>query len=217
MSSRPTAIAWRRPPSAASRCRIRLNDLELKQKSRDKNMKKPPLKVQLRQAGMSVSVQKFYIFSAVCGVACALLVMFLGAPLLVVPGAFLTGMFGFAALVRGLQALRRIKGLPSNELPNALDVLVRSVRSGLPLHDGVRLIANEAPEPVKTGVPPRGPNRRISACPCRRLRFACRKRCPCPEAGFLRHRDPDPKPRPAANLSEALRQPVPRCCATARR
>ncbi|NMG40514.1 pilus assembly protein [Chelativorans sp. ZYF759] len=160
-----------------------LNDLEAKQKSRDTNMKKPPLKVQLRQAGLSISIRKFYVFSAVCGIGCTFLVLFLGAPLLVVPGAFLAGMFGLPRWFVGFKRSRRIKGF-LNELPNALDVLVRSVKSGLPLHDGVRLIANESPEPVRTEF------RRIvesqnlgMSLPEASLRM--QETMPCPEAGFF--------------------------------
>jgi len=160
-----------------------LHDLEVKQKSRDKNMKKPPLKVQLRQAGLNVSIRKFYVFSALCGLACAFLVLFLGAPLLVVPGAFLAGMFGLPRWFVGFTRARRVKAF-LNEFPNALDVLVRSVKSGLPLHDGVRLIASEAPEPVKTEF------RRIveaqnlgMSLPEATLRM--QETMPCPEAGFF--------------------------------
>jgi len=160
-----------------------LHDLEVKQKSRDKNMKKPPLKVQLRQAGMNVSVQKFYIFSAICGLACALVVLFLGAPLLVVPGAFLAGMFGLPRWFVGFKRSRRIKAF-LNELPNALDVLVRSVKSGLPLHDGVRLIANEAPEPVKTEFRRVVESQNLGmSLPEATLRM--QETMPCPEAGFF--------------------------------
>jgi tight adherence protein B len=43
---------------------------------------------------------------------------------------------------------RRVKAF-LEELPNALDVIVRAVKSGLPLNDAVRLIASESPEPVR--------------------------------------------------------------------
>src|SRR5208282_952769 len=36
-----------------------------------------------------------------------------------------------------------------DEFPNAVDVIVRGIRSGLPLGDCVRVIATEASEPVK--------------------------------------------------------------------
>src|SRR5690606_16860472 len=71
------------------------------------------------------------------------------APLLILPGAAIAGGVGLprwlVAFVRG----RRVKAF-LNEFPNALDVIVRAVKSGLPLNDGIRLIASEASEPVKT-------------------------------------------------------------------
>ena len=71
-----------------------------------------------------------------------------------------------------------------NEFPNALDVIVRAVKSGLPLNDGIRLIANEAQEPVRTEF------RRIVeaqqlglSIPEATLRMP--ETMPCAEAGFF--------------------------------
>jgi tight adherence protein B len=126
-----------------------LKDLDEKQKAKDKNIKKPPLKTQLRQAGMKVSIERFYIYSVLVALLLTVAVYFAGVPLMVLPGAFLAGAFGlprwFVAFKRG----RRVKAF-LNEFPNALDIIVRAVKSGLPLNDGIRLIANEAQEPVKT-------------------------------------------------------------------
>ena len=36
------------------------------------------------------------------------------------------------------------------ELPNAMDVIVRGIKSGLPLNDCLRIIANEAQDPVRS-------------------------------------------------------------------
>jgi tight adherence protein B len=44
---------------------------------------------------------------------------------------------------------KRIKAF-LNEFPNAIDIIVRAIKSGLPLNDGLRLIAAEAKEPVKS-------------------------------------------------------------------
>jgi tight adherence protein B len=160
-----------------------LAELEVKQKARDQNMKKPPLKIQLRQAGLSITMRQFYIFSAVCGLVCAFVALLSGAPLFVVPGAFLAGMFGLPRWFVGFKRARRVKAF-LDEFPNALDILVRSVKSGLPLHDGVRLIASEAPEPVKTEF------RRVVeaqqlglSLPEASLRM--QETMPCPEASFF--------------------------------
>jgi len=37
-----------------------------------------------------------------------------------------------------------------NELPNAVEAIVRGVKSGLPLNDSMRLVAKEAKEPIKS-------------------------------------------------------------------
>ncbi|WP_192179173.1 type II secretion system F family protein [Mesorhizobium amorphae] len=160
-----------------------LKQLDEKQKSNDRNVKKPPLKALIRQAGMTVSIERFYIYSAVCGIVLTALAYMGGAPLLILPGALLAGALGlprwFVAFRRG----RRVKAFLA-EFPNALDIIVRAVKSGLPLNDSIRLIANESPEPVKTEF------RRIidsqqmgMSIPDAAIRMA--ETMPCPEAGFF--------------------------------
>jgi tight adherence protein B len=126
-----------------------LSDLEMKNKMRDKNVRKPPLKIQLKQAGLQIPIERFYIYSVICGALIAFFVYVLGAPLLLVPGAFVAGAFGLPRWLVGIKRSMRVKAF-LNEFPNALDILVRAVKSGLPLNDGVRLIANESPEPVRS-------------------------------------------------------------------
>ena len=160
-----------------------LKELDAKQASTDKNIKKPPLRIQLRQAGMQVSVERFYLYSVVCGIVVTALAFFLKAPLLVLPGAFIAGVLGLPRWFVSFRRARRVKAF-LNEFPNALDIIVRAVKSGLPLNDGVRLIASEAPEPV------RGEFRRIGYGHADLLRFddaAMRmpETMPCPEAGFF--------------------------------
>ncbi|CAN7313792.1 type II secretion system F family protein [Mesorhizobium sp. LjNodule214] len=160
-----------------------LKQLDEKQKSNDRNVRKPPLKAQIRQAGMTISIERFYIYSAVCGIVLTALAYMAGAPLLILPGALLAGALGlprwFVAFRRG----RRVKAFLA-EFPNALDIIVRAVKSGLPLNDAIRLIANESPEPVKTEF------RRIidsqqmgMSIPDAAIRMA--ETMPCPEAGFF--------------------------------
>lgn len=160
-----------------------LVDLDKKQKQIDQRMRKPPIKTQIKQAGLTLSIQRFYVYSAISGVVVTLLALIFGAPLLLLPGAFLAGVFGLPRWVIGFIRGRRVKAF-LNEFPNALDILVRAVKSGLPLNDGVRLIANESPEPV------RGEFRRIVesqqiglSLPDASLRM--QETMPCSEAGFF--------------------------------
>ena len=160
-----------------------LKDLDDKQKIRDRSVKKPPLKLQLRQAGMTVPIERFYIYSVITGVIVTVAAFVLGAPMLVLPGAFLAAAFGlprwFVAFMRG----RRVKAFLA-EFPNALDIIVRAVKSGLPLNDGIRLIANESPEPVKSEFRRIVESQQIGlSIPDAALRMP--ETMPCPEAGFF--------------------------------
>ena len=63
--------------------------------------------------------------------------------------------FGFAAafgvpfwLLNFLKARRESKFL--NAFPDAVDVIVRGIKAGLPLLDSLKLIASDAPEPVRS-------------------------------------------------------------------
>ena len=160
-----------------------LKDLEEKQKSKDRVVKKPPLKAQIRQAGMKISLERFYIYSAVCGVALTVLAYFAGAPLLVLPGALLAGVLGLPRWFVSFCRARRVKQF-LNEFPNALDIIVRAVKSGLPLNDAIRLIANESPEPVKTEFRRIVDSQQMGlSIPDAALRMA--ETMPCTEASFF--------------------------------
>ena len=126
-----------------------LKDLETKQKDRDRFIRRPPLKIQIRQAGLEITMQRFYTLSALAGVFLALVVFLFGGPLLAVAGALLVGGIGIPRWVVAYLRRRRMKAF-LEEFPNALDIIVRAVKSGLPLNDAVRMIASEAQEPVRT-------------------------------------------------------------------
>jgi tight adherence protein B len=160
-----------------------LKELEQKQRVKDVNLKKPPLKMQIRQAGMKIDVRSFYIYSVVLGVVFTIAAYVLGAPLIVLPGILLAAALGLPRWYVSFRRGRRVKAF-LDDFPNALDIIVRAVKSGLPLNDGVRLIANESPEPVKTEF------RRIVeaqqvglSIPEAAMRMS--ETMPCPEASFF--------------------------------
>ena len=86
---------------------------------------------------------------AIVGAVIALLCFFLQVPLLFCP------VFGLAAgylLPKMYLGHRRKKYQNAylDELPNAVEAIVRGVKSGLPLNDSMRLVAKEAKEPIKS-------------------------------------------------------------------
>ncbi|CAN7144372.1 type II secretion system F family protein [Pararhizobium sp. LjRoot235] len=125
-----------------------LKDLEKKQQEKSAKAK-PSMKVRLVQAGLKISIAQFYIASVVFGVVAALMALIAGTMLPIVAGILLIGAAGVPRWFVNFLVNRRCKAF-LNEFPNALDVMVRSIKSGLPLNDAVRLIASDGQEPVKT-------------------------------------------------------------------
>jgi tight adherence protein B len=108
-----------------------------------------PLGLRIEQAGLTWTKQTFYIVSLMSAVACGIGV-FLGTGHPVVSAAaLLIGGFGLPRFYLNRRRKKRLAAF-ANEFPNALDVINRGVKAGLPLNDCIRVIANEAAEPVRS-------------------------------------------------------------------
>jgi tight adherence protein B len=150
---------------------------------RQQQQKRPPLTVRISQAGLSWSKRQFFLIAAGMGIVAFILTLGMGFGLMAALG------FGFAAgfgmpfwLLSYLKKRRENKFL--NAFPDAVDVIVRGIKAGLPLLDSLKVIAAEAQEPVRSefrsiletqtvGIP---------------LGEACQKlyeRMPLPEANFF--------------------------------
>jgi len=125
-----------------------LKDLEKKQQEQTKRVA-TTIKAKLGQGGLSISMTQFYVFSVIFGVVAFLFALVAGAGLLVSLGIAFIGAVGFPRWVVGYLVKRRLNKFVE-EFPNSLDVMVRSIKSGLPLTDALRLIAAEGQEPVRT-------------------------------------------------------------------
>ncbi|WP_313197432.1 type II secretion system F family protein [Rhizobium sp.] len=125
-----------------------LKDLEKKQQEKNKYIGDNSLKSRLAQTGIAVTMGRFYAMSAGLGILASLVALIIGMPLLASLGAGFVFAFGFPRwVISFLIKRRRNKFL--EEFPHALDVMVRSIKSGLPLNDAIRLIAADGREPVK--------------------------------------------------------------------
>jgi tight adherence protein B len=116
---------------------------------RHKKTRSPPLSVRIAQAGLNWSKQKFLIVSVIIGC-----VMFIGgilgnAGLLPAIGLGFAGALGLPRwLLSFLKKRREAKFLAA--FPDAVDIVVRGVKAGLPLLDCMKMITAEAPEPLKS-------------------------------------------------------------------
>lgn len=122
-----------------------LRDLELRQR---KNAR-PTLSQRIEQAGLSWSTRQYVLISAGMGIAAFGMVFGSGLGLMSALG------FGFAAgfglpfwLLSFLKKRREARFLAV--FPDAVDVIVRGIKAGLPLLDSMKMIANEGQEPVKS-------------------------------------------------------------------
>lgn len=121
---------------------------KLKKQEKNKQAKKVTMPQRLLQAGLSISISVFYLLSVVSGFVSAIAAIFFGADLMVAGGALFVGTLGLPRFILNwLKKRRQQKFL--KELPNAIDVVVRGVRSGLPLNDALKMIAEEAVEPLR--------------------------------------------------------------------
>ena len=134
----------------AQRSRRDIVESTLKEvEERHRKTKSPPLSVRIAQSGLTWSKRTYFIVSAMIGVAMFVfgLIGQVGLPVSAALG--FAGAFGLPRwLLSFFKKRRENKFL--NGFPDAVDVVVRGVKAGLPLLDCLKMISAEAPEPVKS-------------------------------------------------------------------
>lgn len=119
----------------------------LKDSERAQRKARLTLNARLRRAGLETSVRTFWMISGGIGAAVILACLALGQNLLIgLVAAFGLGL-GLPRWVLGFLAKRREKKFTA-EFSNALDIIVRGIKSGLPVHDCLKIIARESPDPL---------------------------------------------------------------------
>ena len=117
--------------------------------SRESDKRKLTLKDHLEQAGLSMDLKTFYMVSLGSGTLLAIVLFVLSDnPLMLIAGIVIGGL----GLPRWFLSFRKKKRIAQfvEEFPNAIDIIVRGIKSGLPLGDCIRIIANEARDPLKS-------------------------------------------------------------------
>ena len=120
-----------------------LKDLE--KKSQRKGVS---LTGRLEQAGLPIDKRQFIMISIGAGVAVTGFTFIKsGSPIMALLFGVIAGL-GLPNLVLSRLRKRRINKF-IDIFPNALDIIVRGVKAGLPLGDCLRIVSNECPEPVR--------------------------------------------------------------------
>ncbi len=138
---------------------------QMLQNLRDQNARKRQslmprdIGTRLTQAGLDVPVTSFWIVSIIFGVGCGALAFLSGAdgatisgielrsrPLVIAAATF-GGGIGLPRWLLGMLIKRR-HGKLRAQFSDAIDIIVRGVKSGLPLNECLQIIGRESPEPL---------------------------------------------------------------------
>ncbi|MGB6400605.1 MAG: type II secretion system F family protein [Bradyrhizobium sp.] len=122
-----------------------LRDLE----ARRLKEKKIPLNVRLTQAGLAWSTRKFMVVSAVLAAVIFTAAMLAGGGLLGAAGLAFAAGFGLPRWALSFLKKRREAAF-LKALPDAVDVIVRGIKAGLPLFESIKVVASDAPEPLRS-------------------------------------------------------------------
>jgi tight adherence protein B len=124
-----------------------LKDLGERQKRSRKSMLS--IKGQIAQAGLSFPDTTFWIGSGALAVVLALVAFVMQAPPLVIGGMVLIGGLGLPRWILKFLIGARQKKFAS-QMADGIDVIVRGVKSGLPLNQCLRIISTESQEPLRS-------------------------------------------------------------------
>ena len=101
----------------------------------------------LRRAGIALDVKTFWMISAGLGLVAAVFGLVLRLNPLVALMAGFVGGVGLPLWFIGVLAKKRSAKF-AMAFADAVDIIVRGLRSGLPLHDCLKVIGSECPEPL---------------------------------------------------------------------
>jgi tight adherence protein B len=144
-----TAVAGTagRAASGGRQRRVQERLKEIETQGRKRGSGRTDYRMLLLQAGVDMKVRTFVLVSAAVGLASAVLWLAMGYPAL---GALPVGIVVAIVLPKFVikrMALRRQKNFTTH-FANALDIVVRGIKSGLPVGECLTIVGRESPDPV---------------------------------------------------------------------
>ena len=121
-----------------------LNQIEQREKARKKRL---TMEMMLRQAGIGISVKVFWLLSLATGVVFFAATYTYSQSIYVCAAAGFAGALGLPRWIVSFKRNRR-QALFLSEFANAIDVIVRGLKAGLPVNDTLKVIATETIPPV---------------------------------------------------------------------
>jgi tight adherence protein B len=152
--NRRASVAKAEPPAArgadkTQRSRREQVESSLKElEARRQKESKIALSTRLMQAGLDWTTQKFMIVSGVLAAICFVIAILAGGGLLAAGGLAFAAGFGLPRWALSFLKKRREKNF-LKALPDAVDVIVRGIKAGLPLFESIKVVAADSPEPLR--------------------------------------------------------------------
>lgn len=147
-AARPATVQGKRT-NAPVTAEVRRKQIltQLQEVDRRERKARVSLTSRIRQAGLTLSVRTFIIFSVLAGLIGFALPFIMGMNIFLCLGVMVILGVGLPRWVLGFLAKKRIKKF-SASFADAIDVLVRGIKTGLPVNDCFKIIARESPEPL---------------------------------------------------------------------
>jgi tight adherence protein B len=142
-------IALKQQAETTSNRRRQVADTLKELEDRQKQREKVSLRLRLQRAGLDVEPRIFWVASVACGliVGVGIWVTAPNLPVIVPLLGVFVGLLGLPRFVLARMTKRRQFKFV-DEFANAIDVIVRGVKSGLPLIECLGIIARESPQPI---------------------------------------------------------------------
>ena len=141
-AKRTAAAAANTPEARRKQILTQLQDMERRERKA-----RMTVAAKLKQAGLSMNLRTFVIISVVVGVVGFLIALVAGLHILLALGVGLAMGLGLPRWIVGFMGKQRMKKF-SLGFADAVDILVRGIKTGLPVHDCFKIIARESPEPL---------------------------------------------------------------------
>ena len=141
--------AAKRQADKSQRSRREQVESSLKDIEARRQKEKLSLNMRLQQAGLDWTPQRFWIISAILGAVAFLGTLFAGGGILGAVGLGFAAGFGLPRWGLGFLKKRREKKF-LKALPDAVDVIVRGIKAGLPLFESIKVVAADSPEPLRS-------------------------------------------------------------------
>lgn len=128
----------------------RRSDLSKKLKDTGKKPKKnkeASLSEKIEQAGMSISVFQFWLFSAISCVALTFLAKIMGMSPFVVSMASIIGFLGLPRFVLKVKIGKRQKAF-MDDFADSLESMMRLLKAGMPVSEAIKMVAREYSGPM---------------------------------------------------------------------